>query len=151
MSPGLAARCAAADEEFRRAGEREARQRQVRAEQAHERAVLAAAQQKAAAEGIPLNLAMRTVGHTVREFVELRSAVADVEDARVEAEQARLMRRLAADAGLLDLSEAEPSGVAFEVAAARIEMAPAGESFDPDAIAKGVRSRWLRRQYRPMA
>ena len=47
MSPGLAARCAAADEEFRRAGEREARQRQVRAEQAHERAVLAAAQQKA--------------------------------------------------------------------------------------------------------
>jgi hypothetical protein len=143
MSPGLRARVAAADVEYDRQGEREARQRQVRVELAHERAVLEAAREKASQEGIPLTQAMRTVGHTPAEFVALRSAMADVEDARAEAERTRLMRRLAADAGLLDVSEVEPSeravGWAAEIA---VRTWPADQPFDPQAAAKGIRARW---------
>lgn len=64
--------------------------------QPHERAVLAAAQEKAAAEGIPLREALRTFGHTPAEFVAQRAAMMDVQDAREEFTRARRLRELEA-------------------------------------------------------
>jgi hypothetical protein len=151
MSPGLTARCAAADFEEQRQAEREERARQARIEVAHERLVTELALEKSRTEGVPYREALRSLGNTPREFVEQRSALMDVEDLRQQAEQAQLMRRLAIDAGLLDVSDSEPSeralGIAAEVA---VMTAPKDEPFDPQAAARGIRGKWLRRHYRGM-
>ena len=92
MSDGLVARMATADLEEQRQAERDAVARQAQAELVHERAVLAAAQELAAAEGLPLRDALRQVGHTKAEFLAQRSAMMDVEDAREAARQQAAFR-----------------------------------------------------------
>jgi hypothetical protein len=56
-------------------------------------------------------------GRTRSEAISFYSAVQDLEEARRQAEQERAIRQLAVQAGLLDLSEAEPSERAVKVAA----------------------------------
>jgi hypothetical protein len=151
MSPGLAAQVAASDAQDAAAAERREREHQAAWAARHEQAVDAATWQVARERGIPLAEARRSLGHTPREFVELCSAQADVEDARQEAERARLMRRHLIDAGLLDVSESEPSERAIEIGAERAVMtAPKGEPFDAQAVARGIRGRWLRKHYTVM-
>jgi hypothetical protein len=145
MSPGLRARIAQSDAEHARAAAAQEQARRVAAEAAYERAVLAAAQEKAAAEGLPLNVAMRTVGRTRAEAVAYYSALGDIQDARQEAQQARQLRQLAANAGLIDVSEAVPPERMVQTAA---RMAPRDEP--PEVTGRGVRSRWLRASYRRM-
>jgi hypothetical protein len=118
MSPGLRARIAQSDAEHARA---------------------AAAQEKAATEGLPLNVAMRTV-----EAVAFYSALGDVQDARQQAQQGRIVHQLALDAGLVDVPE--PPERMVQTAA---RMAPRDEP--PEVTGRGVRSRWLRSSYRRMA
>jgi hypothetical protein len=138
---GLRARLATADAEYEREGERAARALRAKAEAAHEQAVLRAAQEIAAAEGVPLRDALRNVGHTPGEFVALRSAIADVEDARLGAQRAAAFRRWERDQGYLEVPG--PSDLAVEVAARTSSPDESAE-----AVGKGVRARWLRRQYR---
>jgi hypothetical protein len=112
---------------------------------------MAAAQEKAVSEGIPLHEAIRTVGHEPGEFIAQRSALIDLQDAQEDAERRRLMRQALVKLGLLDVSEAEPSERAVELAAeAVVRSTPPAEPFDVEAAAKGIRGRWLRRQYRGM-
>jgi len=106
-----------------------------------ERAVLAAAQAKVAAEGLPLHVAMRTCGRTRSEAVAYYSALGDVQDAREKAQRARMVRQLAANAGLIDVPQ--PPDREVEVAP---RMMRSGE--DLVSVGRGVRARGLRRQYR---
>jgi len=103
--------------------------------------VLAAAQAKVAAEGLPLHVAMRTCGRTRSEAVAYYSALGDVQDAREKAQRARMVRQLAANAGLIDVPQ--PPDREVEVAA---RMIRSGE--DLVSVGRGVRARGLRRQYR---
>jgi hypothetical protein len=149
MSPGLAARVATADAEDTRAAERAAREHRARWEAAHGRAVDEAAWQLAREQGIPLGEARRSVGRTKAEALAYFSAVQDVEDARREAAEHQTMRRLMIGAGMLDVSDAGPSERAVEIAAeVAVRNAPAGEPFDAESVARGIRGRWLRRNYR---
>jgi hypothetical protein len=151
MSPGLAAQVAASDAEDAAAVERAERAHRAAWQAASERAEDAATWQLARERGIPLAEARREIGHEPREFIELCSARADLEDARQEAEHARLMRRHLVDAGLLDVSGSEPSERAVEFAAeVAVRTAPADEPFDVQATARGIRSRWLRKRYERM-
>jgi hypothetical protein len=49
--------------------------------------------ERSRAEGIPLHEAQRGLWQTPREFIELRSAMADVDDARAAAQRAAEFRR----------------------------------------------------------
>ena len=94
--------------------------------------MLAAAQAKVAAEGLPLHVAMRTCGRTRSEAVAYYSALGDVQDAREKAQRARMVRQLAADAGLIDVPQ--PPDREVEVAA---WMMRSGE--DLVSVGRGVR------------
>ena len=151
MSPSLRARIAQSDAEDAAAAERAERAHRAAWQAAHERAEDEATWQLARERGIPLAEARREIGHEPREFIELCSARADLEDARQEAERARLMRRHLVDAGLLDVSASEPSARAVDIGAElAVRTAPKDEPFDPQAAAKGIKGRFLRRNYRRM-
>ena len=145
MSPGLLARVTAADAEDAARAERAQREHRARWQAQQERLEYEAAWQVARERGVPLVEARRSIGHEPREFIELCSARADVEDARQQAAQASLMRRLAIDAGLIDVSAAQPSERSIELAAHT--MLP-GESAED--VGRGLRSRLLKRNYRRM-
>jgi hypothetical protein len=145
MSPGLAARVAQADAEDAAAVERAQRAHRAAWEVANERAIDVAAQQLAAAEGIPLREARRNVGRTKAEALSYYSALQDLEDARREAAAAQVMRRAAIDAGLLDVSENQPSERSVQLAA---DLMLPGET--PEGTGRWLRSRFLRRNYRRM-
>jgi hypothetical protein len=107
----------AADAQDAAAVARAERAHRVAWEAANERAIDIAAQQLAAAEGIPLREARRNVGRTKSEALAYFSAVQDLEDAQRQAAQEQTMRRLAIGAGLIDVSEAQPSERSIELAA----------------------------------
>lgn len=141
MSPGLLARVTAADAQDAAAVERAERAHRARWQAAQERAEDEAAWQLARERGVPLAEARRSIGHEPREFIELASAMQDVEDARRDAAQAQTMRRLAIDAGLIDVSAAQPSERSVELAAHT--MLP-GESAED--VGRRLRRRFLRRR-----
>jgi hypothetical protein len=143
MSPGLRAKIAQSDAEHARAAAAQEQTRRVAAEAVYERALLAAAQAKAAEEGLPLNVAMRTCGRTRSEAVAHYSALGDIQDLCEEAQRARMIRQLAADAGLVDVPA--PSERAIQTAA---RMAPQDEP--PETTGRALRSKWLRASYRRM-
>jgi hypothetical protein len=146
MSPGLAARVAQADAEDAAAAERA--QRAYRAEWlvAQERAEDAAAWQLARERGIPLAEARRQAGHTKAEFLQLASAQMDLEDAQRNARYRQQLRHAGIDPDTCaELELPQPSEVAVQVAARAMP-----DDADPVAVGRGVRSRWLRRQYRVM-
>jgi hypothetical protein len=151
MSPGLAARVAQADAEDAAAAERAEREHRARWQVRHEQVVDEAARRLAVEQGIPLREAMRQVGRTKAEALSYYSAVQDLEDARQQAALERGLRQHLVDAGLLDLNGSEPSARAFETAAEiAVRSAPADEPFDPQATARGIRGKWLRRRYQAM-
>jgi hypothetical protein len=146
MSPSLRARIAQSDAEDAAAAERAERAHRARWEASHERAVDEAARQLAAEQGIPLREALREVGHTVPEFLALASARMDLEDAQRRDRQRQALRRAGVDPDTGgDLEQLHPSDIAIEAAVA---LAPRSES--AEAIGKGVRRRWLAKQYRRM-
>ena len=130
MSPSLRASLAAADAEYVGEAERVERQRREAWAEAHKRCVDQEMFRIAREEGLPLAAARRRVGHEPREFVELCSARCDLEDARRAASEAAQMRRLAVDAGLLDMPEPPP--VLAEIAARTMRS---DES--PDDVGRG--------------
>jgi hypothetical protein len=146
MSDSLRAKIAAADAQDAAAAERAERAHRARWELAHERAVDQAARELAAEAGIPLREALRSVGHTKSEFVELISAKQDLEDAQRAARARQQLRHAGIDPDSGEPLEV-PQPSELSVAGAARMMRP-GES--PEAVGRGVRARWLRRRYRVM-
>ena len=152
-SPQMQVRMAQAEFADAQAASREDAARRVRAEVWHERQVLAAAQEKAAEEGLPLRQALREVGHEPAEFIARRWAIADVQDAREEARRQAEVRRVLAQHGLFDDSANQPSEAAVEVAFERaVHDSPLGEEFverrELETAGLALRTRFLRRQAR---
>ena len=144
MSPSLRAKIAQSDAADAAAAERAERAHRVRWELAHERAVDEAARELAAEAGIPLREARRSVGHTKSEFVALISARQDLEDAQRVARARQQLRHAGIDPDSGEPVEVpQPSELAVQAAAT---LASRDES--PEAIGRGVRAKWLRRQHR---
>jgi hypothetical protein len=144
VSASLRARLATADAEYDRQAAREAREHRVRWEASHERAVDAAAWELAQQAGIPLVQARREVGHTPREFIELASARADLEDAQRNARRRQALRQAGIDSDSGDeLDVPQPPAIHAEVAA---RMASPAES--AEAVGRGVRRKWLAQLHR---
>src|SRR5438552_3493403 len=97
MSPGLAAQVAASDAQDAAAAERAERAHRARWQAQHERAVDEAARTLAREAGLPLREAMRDVGHTHAEFLQLASARMDLEDAQRRARQRQALRHAGID------------------------------------------------------
>jgi hypothetical protein len=101
MSPGLQARCAAADFEYERQSAAEARERAARLAQRQEAdVVLSIRMAQERGELVDVRKALRDggVGHTRREFVEMAAARMDLEDAQERGrEQARIRKFLAGE------------------------------------------------------
>jgi hypothetical protein len=151
MSPGLAARVAQADAEDDRAAEWAEIEHRARWQVAHERAVDEAARQKATAEGIPLREAMREVGHTKAEFLQLASARMDLEDAQRVARQRQALRHAGIDPDSGEPVDVPgPSELQVKIGAERAVMNAPADEFDAESAAQGIRGRWLRRNYRRM-
>jgi hypothetical protein len=146
MSPSLRARVAQSDAEFERQAARDERERRVAAELRHERAVDAAVWQLAQEAGIPLTQARREVGHTVPEFLSIASARQDLEDAQRRDRQRQALRRAGIDPDSGEPVELrQPSELAVAGAARTMR-----DGDDPVSVGKGVRAKWLRRNYRRM-
>ena len=152
MSPGLAAQVAASDAQDAAAVERAERAHRAAWQAAHERAVDAAVWQAAREQGLPLGEARRSVGHTPREFIELASARQDLEDAQRLARQRQALRHAGIDPDSGEPVDVPgPSELQVKIGAERAVMtAPKDEPFDPQAAARGIRGRWLRKHYTVM-
>jgi hypothetical protein len=115
----------------------------------HEQAVDEAARTLARAAGIPLREALRDIGHTHAEFLQLASARMDLEDAQHRARQRQALRHAGIDPDSGEPIEVPaPSELQVKIGAERAVMtASKDEPFDAQAVAKGIRGRWLRRHY----
>ena len=96
--------------------------------------------------------ALRSVGHTHAEFLQLASARMDLEDAQHRARQRQALRRAGIDPDSGEpVDMPAPSELQVKIGAERAVMAASkDEPFDPQAVARGIRGRWLRKHYTVM-
>jgi hypothetical protein len=157
MSDSLRARIATADVEYERAGEQQERTRLARADVAYQRALDDWVVRQSSAAGIPMRDVYRSlasggemppgVGMSHGDRLAYVSAAMDLEDAQERSRRRAALRRAWVDPDSGDdLDVPEPPALHYEIAA---RMMP--DDADPAAVARGVRGRWLRGQYRGMA
>ena len=154
MSDSLRARVATADEECRRAGEREERARLARADESYRRALDDWVVRQSSAAGIPMRDVYRSlesgremppgVGMSHAERLAYVSATMDLEDAQERSRRRAALRRAGIDPDSGDeIDVPGPPDLHYEIAA---RMMP--DDADPAAVARGVRAKWLRREAR---
>jgi hypothetical protein len=144
LALGVALVVAQNPEGYRRAGEREERARLARADESFRRALDDWVVRQSSAAGVPMRDVYRSlesgremppgVGMSHGERLAYVSATMDLEDAQERSRRRAALRRAGVDPALH-----------YEIAA---RMMP--DDADPAAVGRGVRARWLRRQYRGM-
>jgi hypothetical protein len=125
--------------------EAERAERLARAEAAREQWIAEQAVEVAGELGISVRQVVHAPGRYLAGRTRaLAQARSDFEDRRMQAERRAVVRRALADAGLLDVSAAEPGQIFVEEGAR--QAVAADRDVNPAVAARGIRAKWLRRQ-----